>query len=96
MTAAVSAGLAIWVVLVAIVLLLATFRLLMTRGRYTVLHVRRSELSMIPEQVREDHRLTRIDFWGQLLTVIAVMLGLLLSGLYLYRLWTEAGGQVLN
>ena len=73
-----------WAGLIAIVLLLALYRLLITRGVWTVLHVRRSELSLIPEQVLQHHRLDRIDLWGQLLTAAAVILGLLLGTVYLY------------
>ena len=73
-----------WVALVATVLLLALYRLAITRGAWTVLHVRRSELSLIPQQVLHEHRLERIDFWGQALTVAAVVLGLLLACVYLY------------
>jgi hypothetical protein len=51
-----------WVVLVAIVLALALYRLLITRGDYSVLHVRRSELSMIPQQIMHGRRLHDIDF----------------------------------
>jgi hypothetical protein len=73
-----------WAALVAIVLLLALYRLLYTRGMYTVLHVRRSELSLIPEQILHDRRLERIDNWGQILTVDALIFGLLLAIVYLY------------
>ena len=96
MASAVSTAVALWVALVMIVLLLATFRLALTWGKYTVLHVRRSEMSMIPEQIRDHHRLNRIDSWGQLLTTIALVLGLVLIGLYVYLAWTEATGQVLR
>ena len=73
-----------WLGLVAIVLLLALYRLVFTRGFYTVLHVRRSELSLIPEQILHDRRLERIDFWGQILTVVALIFGLLLGTIYMY------------
>ena len=96
MTSAVSAAVATWVILVTMVLLLATLRFAMTRGKYTVLHVRRSEMSRIADQVRDDQRLTRIDFWGQLLTTVALALGLLLTGLYVYVSYTEAASQVLR
>ena len=73
-----------WIALVAVVLVLALYRLVIARGFYTLLHVRRSELSLIPGQIRHDHRLERIDFWGQILTVAALLLGLLLALIYLY------------
>jgi hypothetical protein len=93
MTTVVSAGLAIWLVLIAAVLLLALFRMAMARGKYTVLHVRRSELSLIPQQVLQSNRLTRIDFWGQFLTALAFAIGLVLVVLYAYLALTEASFQ---
>ena len=73
-----------WAALVAIVLVLALYRLAITRGVWTVLHVRRSEASLIPQQILQDHRLERIDLWGQILTVAALILGLLLAAIYMY------------
>jgi len=73
-----------WFVLVAVVLVLALYRMALTRGSYTVLHVRRSELSLIPEQIMRDRRLDRTDFWGQLLTAAAFVLGLALLAIYIY------------
>ena len=73
-----------WILLVTVVLLLALYRLVITWGDYTVLHVRRSELSLIPEQIMHDRRLKHVDLWGQLLTVLALIFGLALAAMYLY------------
>ena len=74
-----------WILLVTVVLLLALYRLMITRGDYTVLHVRRSELSLIPEQIKHDRRLRGVDLWGQLLTVVSLIIGLALAAVYLYK-----------
>ena len=75
-----------WIVLVTVVLLLALYRLMIIRGDYyTVLHVRSSELSLIPEQIMHDRRLRSVDLWGQLLTVVALIIGLALAAVYLYK-----------
>ena len=75
-----------WIVLVTVVLLLALFRLMIIRGDYyTVLHVRRCELPLIPEQIMHDRRLRSVDVWGQLLTVVALIIGLALAAVYLYK-----------
>jgi hypothetical protein len=63
-----------WTALVAIVLLLALHRLLITRGMYRALHVHHTE----PPPIE------RIDYWGQILTVAAFILGMLLAVVYLY------------
>ena len=75
-----------WIVLVTGVLVLALYRLMIIRADYyTVLHVRRSELSLIPEQIMHDRRLRSVDLWGQLLTVVALIIGLALAAVYLYK-----------
>lgn len=72
-----------WVIAVAVVLTLALYRLVMTWGKYTVLHVRRSEVSLIPEQILHERRLSKVDFWGQLLTWAVLVVGLILALMYL-------------
>lgn len=74
----------VWAILVAVVLSLALYRLLLSRGDYTVLHVRRSEMSLIPEQIMHDHRIQKVDFLGRSLTVVALVLGLMLAIAYIY------------
>ena len=71
-----------WLALVAIVLLLALYRLIITRGSWTVIHVHQSELSLVPQQVVQEHRLDRIDLWLQILTASAVLVGLVLAVAY--------------
>ena len=79
-----SAVLWMCVMLVLIALSLALYRLLITFRDYTVLHVRRSEASMIPEQLLHRDRLKRIDFWGPLVTVLALVSAFLLIA---HRMW---------
>jgi hypothetical protein len=74
-----------WVVLVAIVLVLALYRWLISRGDYTVLHVRSSEVSLIPQQILHDRRLHTVDFWGRWMTVVALVAGLILAAIYIYN-----------
>jgi hypothetical protein len=83
-------GVAAWAMLVAIVLAMAFYRLAITRGDYTVLHVRPSEMSLIPDQVRQNYRLNRIDWWGQVFTVVALVIGLALATVYLYNVLVRA------
>jgi hypothetical protein len=79
-----SFGVWTWGVLVACVLLLGLCRYAITRGKYIVLHVRQSELSLIPEQILQDRRLERVDFWGQSLTIVAAVVGLGLLAIYIF------------
>jgi hypothetical protein len=41
------------------------------------------------QQVVLEHRLEAVDKWGKILTVITVVYGLLLAGLYLYQTWVQ-------
>ena len=79
-----SASVLTWVALIAIVLILALYRLAITRGDYTVLHVRRSELSMIPQQILQTRRLQIIDSWGRWITALVLIFGTILAAVYLY------------
>jgi hypothetical protein len=78
-----------WAVLGTIVLVLALYRVVLTWGDYTVLHVRRSELQLIPEQALHSRRVAHVERWGQALTVAVAILGLLLVVAYLYVAVTQ-------
>jgi hypothetical protein len=74
----------IWAAVVAVVLLLALRRLMIDKNEYTVLHIRRSEVSLIPKQVIRTAKLDRIDYWGKILTGAALLSGYILVLTYLY------------
>ena len=74
----------VWAVLAAGVIVLALYRLTVDKNDYTVLHVRRSELSLIPQQVLRAEKLDIIDRWGKILTVVAIAYGLAIAVGYLY------------
>jgi hypothetical protein len=76
----------VWVVLAGVVGLLALYRKLLSDGHYNVLHLRRSELPLVPREMAYGWRLDRIDRWGKILTWVASIYGfaLLLYYLYLY------------
>jgi hypothetical protein len=74
-----SATLSVWSISCCVVLLLALFRRSMTRGDYTVLHMRGSELSLVPEQIIYDRCIKRVELWGQALTVVALIFKLSLA-----------------
>lgn len=74
---------AAWVVIAGVVLLLALYRLAVDKRDYTVLHVRKNEVSQIPEQVIRAERLGVIDQWGKILTAVAIAYGLAMGIAYL-------------
>jgi hypothetical protein len=75
----------LWAVLASVVLLLALYRNLLSKGHFTTLHVRASELPLVPGEAAYAHRLDRIDRWGKILTTTAVVYGLVLALAYLYQ-----------
>ena len=78
-----------WVVLTASMLVLAIDRHLVARGECDVLHLRESELPLVPAQEEFAHRLDMVDFWGKALTVASVAYGLVLVAVFLYEAWNQ-------
>ncbi len=74
-----------WGVLAIIVIGLVVYRRTIASQEDDSLHLEGSGPS---EQVALGHRLESIDRWGKALTVLAVLYGLALAGLYVYQLWT--------
>ena len=78
-----------WVVLTAGVLALAIYRKLVARGECDVIHLRESELPLVPAQEAFAHRLDTVDFWGKALTAASVAYGLVLVAVFLYVAWNQ-------
>lgn len=80
---------AIWLVLAAVVVLLALYRLVVDKREYTVLDICRSEVLLIPNQIIRTDRLEHIDRWGKILTGVALAYGFALAVGYLYFALTQ-------
>ena len=83
----------VWTVLAAVVMGLAIYRKVVSRGELDVVHIRDSEAALIPQQELLTRRLDSIDHWGKLLTVATVAYGFLIGVVYLIRLWQD-GNQI--
>ncbi len=79
----------LWVALAAAVLLLAGYRKFLARNEDDLVHIAEGEASMISEQTVLAHKLEVIDRWGKILTVAALVYGLILAAIFLYRVWLE-------
>ena len=75
-----------WATLTAGVIALAIYRKVLVRGECDVLHLRESELPLVPRQEEFAQRLDRLDYWGKVLTVASVSYGILLGALFLYQI----------
>jgi len=74
----------VWAALAVAVALLALYRRLVSQGHFTVLHVRRSELPLVPGEMAYGRRLEWVDRWGKILTWIVFLYGGALVAYYLY------------
>ena len=79
---------AIWSLLALAVLLLFVRRKMVAAKEDDNLHVMSGEN---PQQAVVAAKLEVIDKWGKLLTVVAVILGLALAGLYVYSVFVGRG-----
>jgi hypothetical protein len=82
----------IWAVLATVVGVLIIVRKVAARNEDDIIHV--NELNVSARQTAVAHTLDIIDRWGVTLTVIVVVYGLALLGVFLYNSWVQ--GQQLN
>ncbi len=75
--------------LVGIVIALIVRRKMVARHEDDTLHLAASGPG-VSEQVSVAHKLEVIDRWGKLLTVVAVVFGLMVGGAYVYQVWVQS------
>jgi hypothetical protein len=73
-----------WAILAVIVLALAIYRNLMALHGDDNLHIATGEETLIPKQLAFYRVMGTIDRWGEGLTVVTVVGGLVLAAIYLY------------
>jgi hypothetical protein len=66
---------------------LALYRKFVSFHEEDFIHLAAGEESHIPEQFAMAHKLDLIDTWGKRLTVVTVVLGLAVAGVYLFQAW---------
>lgn len=81
-----------WTVLAAVVIILAICRWVMANQEDDSLHVSEQETAIVGQQVVVARKLAAVDRWGKILTAIALIYGLGLAGVYLYKGWIETTG----
>jgi hypothetical protein len=84
----------VWGVLAAVVIALIVYRKMVASHEDDTLHVLDGEAKVIPEQMAIAQRLERIDRWGKLMTVIAIVYGLAVGAAYVYQNWVEASNYM--
>lgn len=85
--------LVVWVVLAVVVLVLLAWRKVVTSHEDDTLHVAEPDAvqeGVMREQASVARKIEQIDKWGKILTIIAVVYGLILAGVYFYQTWTAS------
>jgi hypothetical protein len=81
---------AIWAVMAVTVLVLAGIRMMSAAHEDDSIHLREGDASAVQKQNAYASRIAFMDRWGKTLTVVTVVYGLLLAGMYLYNVWVES------
>ncbi len=83
----------VWVIMFAVVLVLAAWRKTVTRNEDDSLHVSDASTAAVPRQVELTQKLAKIDKLGKGATIVAAVYGVALLGIYLYQVWTSTAIQ---
>lgn len=78
-----------WIALVVVVASLGVRRLTVGRDDDEFLHLAESEAALVTQQTAVGRKIRTTDRWGQWLTIVTVLYGLALLGVYLYGVWIE-------
>ena len=79
----------LWALLAIVVLALVAYRKLVSSKEEETLHL--ADRAEANNQAAIAHTLEWIDKWGKLLTVVAVVYGLLLAAAYTFHVWQTMG-----
>lgn len=81
---------AVWTLLAVIVLVLAAYRKILSNHEDDSIHVSEGSKALISEQVVNSQKIEVIEKWGKLLTLVAVVTGLMMGAVYIYNIF-QAG-----
>jgi hypothetical protein len=84
----------LWAILALAVLTLLLIRKKISAAEDDTLHVMEGDATMIPRQQKIARELELIDRWGKSLTVIALVFGLIVGGLFVYQGWVNASSYM--
>ncbi len=85
-----------WAVLAALVLMLAIYRSVLASHEDETVHISDTETGMIQQQVAAADRLSKLDRIGKPLTLVVVLYGLVIAGIWIYRVWQQSGSAGMN
>ena len=79
----------VWVVLGIIVIVLAISRMRLAKREDKTLDILESERAA-GQQVEMTKKISKIDRWGQVLTIVLALYGIILAGIYIYQAWQQS------
>jgi hypothetical protein len=83
-----------WGLMATVVIALAVYRKMVAGRTDEVVHLSGLEASVVNQQAEMARKLELIDKWGKTLTLVALITGLALCGVYLYQVWVETANYV--
>ena len=84
----------LWGVLALAVLAIALYRRSLSSREDDSIHLSAGENAAVSEQTTLARQLAIVDRWGKLLTIVLVVTGLVLGGLYLWSVWTDQARMI--
>ena len=79
----------VWVVLGIVVIVLAISRMRLAKREDKTLDILESE-SEAGQQIEMTKKIAKIDRWGQIFTIVLVLYGIILAGIYIYQAWQQS------
>jgi len=78
-----------WVVLAIVLLVIAMYRRVIVEHEDDTIHIADERLTHDQEAMAK--KVSRIDFWGKLLTIILIVWGVVMGAIYIYLGWAQSG-----
>jgi hypothetical protein len=85
--------LVLWGLMALSVLVLIIWRRQVAQEEDDSLHVLNAETA-VPRQLAVAHRLETIDKWGKTLTILTVVAGIVIAGVYFYQMWVSTSTTI--
>lgn len=85
--------LATWIPLAVFVGALALYRNMLASHEDETIHVLESDAPAAAAQAKLSRKLQIVERWGKLLTIVVILYGLVIAGMYFYLMWQQ-GSQL--
>jgi len=85
-----------WLAVLVVWLVLWVWRRSLGRQEDESIHVLDSEVGQIAQQVEVGQKLDKLDWWVKIVSIVLVVYGVALAGLYVYAAWDASSRGVLG